>query len=161
MVLVLAHLAGTVHATAPGGSHLELAAAVCARSADADPAPFRPPGPNQQAAQADTEPARANAAPAPAPGYAPRPAPGPFHPTGTAPPAHHHSTGEGHIEHPADRPRAAGPDVRDTPDPDAPPLAESALPAGESVTPGSYDPSPRHSAPVNPSGRSLLCVWRQ
>lgn len=37
VILVLAHLAGTVHAAAPGGSHLELAAALCAETVEPNP----------------------------------------------------------------------------------------------------------------------------
>jgi hypothetical protein len=127
VILVLAHLAGTVHAMALGGSHLELAATVCAQRVQPDP---------------DV-----------ASGW------GPAHLAGA--PAHHHSTGEGHVEHPADRPRAAGPAVRDTPDPDVLTKAQPAFPVQDFTCHGSCGPALRQAAPKSPATRSLLCVWRQ
>jgi hypothetical protein len=120
VVLVIAHLAGTVHAATPAGSHLDVTITACSHEV-------------QQ----------------------------PLHHAAAPHPAHHHPTGDGHVDHLADRPRVTGPDGPVAPGPDALPL--TLLPPA--VTLGlshlGRDPVDRPRAPHSAAARSLLCVWRQ
>ncbi|MEV3855099.1 hypothetical protein AB0J38_12325 [Streptomyces sp. NPDC050095] len=122
VVLVIAHLAGTVHASTPAGSHLDVTVTACGHEAQQQPSPHRVAGPL---------------------------------------PAHHHSSGDGHAEHLADRPRATGPDGPSVPGPDAPPpvpVAPAAVPGSRHLLLPGLDP-PRAAHPA--AARSLLGVWRQ
>ncbi|WP_306320309.1 MULTISPECIES: hypothetical protein [unclassified Streptomyces] len=123
VVVVIAHLAGTVHASTPAGGHLDVTVTACGHHGAAQ-------SPGQAAA------------------------PGP---------AHHHSAGDGHVEHLADRPRASGPTGPSLSGPDAPPLTPLAL-ATTTHGPGVPDGHPPDRPPRPSSGGAahlLLCVWRQ
>ncbi|MEV8547802.1 hypothetical protein [Streptomyces sp. NPDC051572] len=118
VVLIAAHLAGSVHGSSFAGPYMSIAATTCHHHADAHGGTM-----------------------APSPG--------------------HDHRADGHIDHAADRPRAAADDTAAGPDHDALsplPPAPPGSPAGQIAL---HRPSGVSRPPGGPSTLALHCVWRQ